>query len=460
MNGEDDEEEGRFGENPEGGRGSSEERWFWQTNQQEERKKSSYQQAYEGRNPGTDKRGKPGAIDRYPWEPPWGESTFQQKPFIRKGAYHVEQGRDITLITHVTLDRLNRLTDLVLSWEGPISAAVYLRHGQQELDQLLQVYDYSPPLLYYVDLHVLYANQTRYPANVLRNMAIRHARSRLIFTLDIDFVTGQEMHARLKQSISHSQFSHLFNQEMFDDDDERQLQKTFPKKQDNQILINSKEEREKEKEKEKEKEREQEREQEKGNDKKGKTKRKANDKEKRNELIALVIPAFESDLTWPQLPANKGELLVSIAQQTVLPVNEGRCPKCHGPTNYQHWFKAKKPYLAHYHWIYEPYLVLLKTPQLPLFEERLKGYGFDKNFHAYHLALAGYQFWVLPDQFVVHVNHPSTSWDGPSHHEQQWDSLMVVCHRFPLLRAQYGFSPRSPVFDEPEESICYSDLHW
>jgi len=62
----------------------------------------------------------------------------------------------------------------------------------------------------------------------------------------------------------------------------------------------------------------------------------------------------------------------------------------------------------------------------PRFEERLKGYGFDKNTHAFHLAIAGFKFFVLSDVFMIHLNHERDSWGGPRNLDrQQWDILEV-----------------------------------
>lgn len=41
----------------------------------------------------------------------------------------------------------------------------------------------------------------------------------------------------------------------------------------------------------------------------------------------------------------------------------------------------------------------------------------DKS-NTYTLAVAGYKFVVLPEPFVIHLNHPEAAWDGPSIQEQ------------------------------------------
>jgi len=49
-----------------------------------------------------------------------------------------------------------------------------------------------------------------------------------------------------------------------------------------------------------------------------------------------------------------------------------------------------------------------------LSDERFRGYGHDKEAHIYELAKAGYEFFVLPSVFVVHVHHPDTAWKTAS----------------------------------------------
>lgn len=49
----------------------------------------------------------------------------------------------------------------------------------------------------------------------------------------------------------------------------------------------------------------------------------------------------------------------------------------HGPTNYKQWFNATAPYKISYAVGYEPYL-LISRRLMPLYDERFRGYGFDK----------------------------------------------------------------------------------
>jgi len=179
---------------------------------------------------------------------------------------------------------------------------------------------------------------------------------------------------------------------------------------------------------------------------------------KRNQ--AFVVPAFSSNLAPHALPKFKPALLASLRSKTVSQVNELPCPKCHGPTNYKKWEKTSELYETEYKWIYEPYLMLNKDHLTELFDERLKGYGFDKNTHVFALAAAGYQFFVLPDPFIIHVNHEVVQWDGPSIQDQLWDALQIVCRMLPAIRQKNGYDPEKQLFDEPVGNDCFSRSHW
>lgn len=182
---------------------------------------------------------------------------------------------------------------------------------------------------------------------------------------------------------------------------------------------------------------------------------------KGNEKLAFVVPAFSSDIKPTSLPKTKTDLLPAIHSKQVQLVNDGPCPKCHGPTDYERWQQSVEPYEVLYKWIYEPYLFLNKAYLLELFDERLKGYGFDKNTHSYALAVAGYRFVVLPQPFVIHLNHEVAAWDGPSIQDQLWQALDYVCDILPSIKRKYGYNPNMRLFEEPAtHSECFSRDHW
>ena len=54
---------------------------------------------------------------------------------------------------------------------------------------------------------------------------------------------------------------------------------------------------------------------------------------------------------------------------------------------------------------YEPYVVLRKSPLLPMYEERFTGYGKNKIEQIVHLRYAGWRFQVLGRSFLTHFPH-------------------------------------------------------
>ncbi len=62
---------------------------------------------------------------------------------------------------------------------------------------------------------------------------------------------------------------------------------------------------------------------------------------------------------------------------------------------------------------YEPYIIADKEA-LPLWDERFVGYGFDKVQHIAELHFAGFKFMVLPEVYVIHLDHGVPPWRGRS----------------------------------------------
>jgi hypothetical protein len=81
----------------------------------------------------------------------------------------------------------------------------------------------------------------------------------------------------------------------------------------------------------------------------------------------------------------------------------------HHAVNYDKWYNAHRVYRIDYENWFEPYVIGNKTT-LPLFEELFAGYGNDKDQLFYRLNIMKYEFYVLPDVFIVHWNHETTGW--------------------------------------------------
>src|SRR5690606_7941996 len=78
-----------------------------------------------------------------------------------------------------------------------------------------------------------------------------------------------------------------------------------------------------------------------------------------------------------------------------------------GHTNLTRWMTTpatSSPYaITTYHKRYEPYVLV--GQEAPFCDERFIGYGSNKCACIYELKAAGFQFFVLPDAFLVHRPH-------------------------------------------------------
>ena len=64
-------------------------------------------------------------------------------------------GGRITLCTQLSIDRLPRLVHLSKTWQGPISAVLYIR-GEEEIVQLRESWNSEDSMQKWVDVHVVY----------------------------------------------------------------------------------------------------------------------------------------------------------------------------------------------------------------------------------------------------------------------------------------------------------------
>lgn len=122
----------------------------------------------------------------------------------------------------------------------------------------------------------------------------------------------------------------------------------------------------------------------------------------------FVVPAFEIDEKIP-LPRDKKELVHLAKQSRIRQVHFKKWEYAHRATNYTKWYNAIEPYLIKWEAEYEPYLVV-SVSDAPLWDERFVGYGFDKVGYIAELFFAKFQFMVLPNVFIIHVDHGIPSW--------------------------------------------------
>ena len=257
---------------------------------------------------------------------------------------------DITSVTQLSADRLQRIQQIARVWKGPISAAVYAKKNNFEATRLmLSIWKKSKLVRTHVDLHLVsrdaYMDATPYPINMLRNIAWKHARTDQLFLLDVDFVPNPGMREYVKD--------------------------IFPKLR----------------------------------------------KIKGLEHAAYIVPAFGSAgvKKWPK---NRQDLKRLIDVGVVKPVHAAKLEAAHGATNYERWYKTKNPFQVLYELFFEPYVIVSKD--MPMYDQRFSGYGHDKSSHIFELYMRGYNLIVLPEAFVIHIEHGVPHWRNTANKTRIW----------------------------------------
>ncbi|BHF60395.1 Glycosyltransferase-like 1B [Sparganum proliferum] len=271
-----------------------------------------------------------------------------------------EPGKDVTLVSQLTIDRLHRLEEIVAHWDGPISLALYVTDKEV---LLLMEYIQSVPILNSrqdLCIHIIFREGNFYPINGLRNIAVHYATTDYVFLVDFDFIPTPRMHTYLRDIVS-SQMS-----KVDDSEDDNLIAR------DNNMEV-----------------------------KKPSVKRSSSDNDSRP--VAYVIPAFETFYTQFLFPSNKTELLNQINIGVVKPFRIDLWPAGHQATNYTHWYNSSIPYEVKWEADFEPYVVVKKSAAK--FDTRFLGFGWNKVAYTMLLDALGYRFVVLPEVFVIHLPH-------------------------------------------------------
>ncbi|XP_021933239.1 LARGE xylosyl- and glucuronyltransferase 1-like isoform X2 [Zootermopsis nevadensis] len=118
---------------------------------------------------------------------------------------------------------------------------------------------------------------------------------------------------------------------------------------------------------------------------------------------ALVVPAFETQRYRIIFPKSKAELLNMLDMGTLFTFRYHVWTKGHAPTNYGKWRTATTPYKVQWEPDFEPYIVVRKD--IPEYDTRFVGFGWNKVSHIMELEAQGFEFVVLPNGFIVHMPH-------------------------------------------------------
>lgn len=144
-----------------------------------------------------------------------------------------------------------------------------------------------------------------------------------------------------------------------------------------------------------------------------------------NSRTALVVPTVRRESKKCEFPINRHSLeRCRIQHESKMPrtktelrtcMESKECglfdpknPQGHSTEDIARWFTETEPRpvecIKGSRW--EPYVVLRNAPSTPRFDERFRGYGKNKIQFINHIEAAGFRFYVVPDDFVVHFPHP------------------------------------------------------
>ncbi|XP_033752458.1 LARGE xylosyl- and glucuronyltransferase 1-like [Pecten maximus] len=262
---------------------------------------------------------------------------------------------DVTLVTQLSMDRLQMLETICKHWEGPISLALYI--SDAEAQQFLRYAQGSEILMKRKNIgyHVVFRDGQYYPVNYLRNVALKQVRTPFVFLSDIDFLPVHNLYENLKRTAT------------------------------TMDLANTKK--------------------------------------------ALIVPAFETPRYRIEFPKSKAELLSSLDMGDLYTFRYHVWPKGHFPTNYAKWRTATTPYTVSWEADFEPYIVVGKD--VPMFDQRFVGFGWNKVSHTMELDLLGYEFVVLPSVFIIHMPH------APSFDIAKFRSSSLYRHCLKVLKREF-----------------------
>lgn len=282
----------------------------------------------------------------------------------RRTTTHTSSREDITLVTHISVNKLNVLLIQLKRWGGPASVAVYLT-SPEDIHRLFTFWKRHEhqDTLSNSTWHVVLergsssANDRRpwYPHNILRNVALETVESDYFVALDVDFMPSPNSHDRLR----------------------RYLQEDLPFRRD-----------------------------------------------LRYHKRMFVLPAFELTprpgeeyATEDMLPMNKSQVIQMVQDDKLFPFRKSGHVG-HAFTDFDKWLTSAKTNQSnqsfyyeitlrgsHRREVWEPY-VLAYRPGIHRYWEDFRGYGYDKFSFFIESQFAGYNFAVLQDLFCIHLDHP------------------------------------------------------
>lgn len=296
--------------------------------------------------------------------------------------------RAVTIVTQLSLERTSMLEQQCAHWPHPISAVVYiplvrgkifsaedddwmLAPLEKGVDAMRAFYERMRTSQCILDMEVVAEERcsndaaTLYPANAVRNRALLMAQSDVVLLLDVDFVVDLSLVRALEDDAENAELAAALEQ--------------------------------------------------------GK---------------ALVLPAFEA---WDQSDWGKKVALDAVKEgkqyiaqkfmyNVVMGFHMSHYPQGHEKTDFWRWINSTEAYEVDYQIGFEPY-ILMARKYVPYYDERFRGYYWNKVQHLMHINIQNQFTYVIhPHSFVVHVPHrkPTTKWRTKRSGQKERNHVMFL----------------------------------
>ena len=297
----------------------------------------------------------------------------------KKDNQRIKPDEDVTLLSHVSTNKLDSLVRQVLRWKGPVSAAIYICSDADVEEFITVVTNHWDHAFFRTTFHIFFETPPAsrgYPYNILRNIALQYMETDYFLALDSDFVTMPDGHDRLVGYLANKQIKAML--------------------QSKTIMV----------------------------------------------LPAFehTIHAIMHNVS--TIPESKEQVIQQVQDNISAPFQLEKFFPSHGPTNFSHWLSIPSPtpinatttktkttttstttttnndltYPITYIARFEPYVLGYK-PGIPNYWPTFRGYHFDKISWFAEMRFMGYQFVVLDQDFVFHVGKSTST---PTHKKLQF----------------------------------------
>ncbi|TRY77142.1 hypothetical protein TCAL_12514, partial [Tigriopus californicus] len=162
----------------------------------------------------------------------------------------------------------------------------------------------------------------------------------------------------------------------------------------------------------------------------------------------FIIPVYEVDglTAYANLPRNKTELLDQVKSKKARIYHIKTYPWGQKMSHLEQWEKLPKdvgPHVAYelekYQFTYEP--IFIGPTSMPSFDERFTGFGLCRNTQFYELFVAGFQFHLLNDGFLIHMGFKVPGERKPWKSKELLRNQRLVPQFAQEIKVKYGRDP-------------------